>query len=286
MIDAANYLAEMPPADKLIWLFACLATATFAEHLIPLRRQPYHWWRHFRTNGSLLLSTMLINLLFTTLILLASSIATQHQFGLLALLQLPAWVEFLIALALMDLFAQYTIHYLLHQIPLLWRFHKVHHSDTTVDATTGTRHHPVDYLSREVFSVGMVVLLGMPPEYYAMYRLITVFCTYFTHANIALPLSWDAAISKVFVSPNMHKFHHHHRVPWTDSNYGNIFVFWDRLFGTATYGSTEAIIFGVDTMDPSKAGSLSHQLVIPFKSPAKRQSDVQENPQTAVQEGP
>ena len=177
----------------------------------------------------------------------------------------PKWVEFLLALAVMDLFAQYTIHYILHKTPLLWRFHKVHHSDIVVDATTGTRHHPVDYLMRELFSITVVVLLGMPPEFYAMYRVITIFCTYFTHANMQLPDALDRMISWVLVSPNTHKFHHHHEVPWTDSNYGNIFVFWDRLFGTFVYQSTDPIVFGVDTMDAGKSNSLGHQLVIPFK---------------------
>lgn len=256
----------MPIAHKLLWLFLCLSIATLAEQLIPLRSKPYNWLTHFRTNGSLLLSTMIINSLFSALILIASALVIENQFGLLVWLSLPQWLEFLIALIFLDLFAQYTIHYLLHKTPLLWRFHKVHHSDTMVDATTGTRHHPVDYLVRELFSLTMVILLGLPPEFYAIYRVITIFCTYFTHANIELPDWLDRSVSKVLVSPNAHKFHHHHEVPWTDSNFGNIFVFWDKIFGTYVYQSTKDIVFGVDTMDPSKANSLSHQLAFPFKA--------------------
>ncbi|NND82957.1 MAG: sterol desaturase family protein [Gammaproteobacteria bacterium] len=267
MENFAPYFAEMPTTHKLLWLFACLGTATLAERLIPLRRHGYNWWRHFRTNAALLTSTMVINALFTALVLMASAIASSNNFGLLAWLDWPYWAEFLLALAIMDLFAQYTIHYLLHKVPLLWRFHKVHHSDTHVDATTGTRHHPVDYLTREVFSLTMVVLLGMPPEFYAMYRVITIFCTYFTHANIQLPSALDRALSFVIVTPDAHKFHHHDEVPWTDRNYGNIFVFWDRLFGTFVYQSTDRIVFGVDTMDDSKSDDLGHQLVVPFQTP-------------------
>jgi sterol desaturase/sphingolipid hydroxylase (fatty acid hydroxylase superfamily) len=266
MNEIFSYFATIPSEHKLIWLVLCLSTATLAEFLIPLRQSAYSKLVHFRTNGALLVSTMIINSLFAALILIVCSITTQNQFGLLAIVDLPLWVECLIALAILDLWAQYIVHYLLHKVPILWRFHKVHHSDIHVDATTGTRHHPVDYFIREVFSVICVILLGMPPEYYAIYRIFTAFFTYFTHANIQLPHRMDKAISYVFVTPNAHKFHHHHEMPWTDTNFGNMFVFWDRLFGTFVYQSTKDIHYGVDTMDDNQAGSLKYQLMIPFNA--------------------
>ena len=265
MNDLVLYFSTIPSEHKLIWLIGCLSLATLAEFIIPLRNKSYNRLLHFRTNGSLLLSTMIINVIFTAIIVLVAAYTNKNGFGLLAVINLPLWAECLLAIAIMDFWAQYTVHYVLHKTPVLWRFHKVHHSDTMVDATTGTRHHPVDYFIREIFSLVAVFLLGMPPEYYAMYRFITAFCTYFTHANIKLPDTVDKALSYVIVTPNAHKFHHHHEMPWTDTNFGNIFSFWDRLFGTFVYQSTESIHYGVDTMDDSKADSLSHQLAVPFK---------------------
>jgi len=175
------------------------------------------------------------------------------------------WAEFVIALLVLDLLAQYTIHYLLHKIPFLWRFHQVHHSDLHVTATTGTRHHPVDYCARETFSLCVVALLGAPMGVYIFYRLLTVVCTYFTHSNIALPDTIDRLLSYVIITPNAHKFHHHYKMPWTDHNFGNIFSVWDRVFGTFVYESTDKIRYGVDTMDDTKANSVWYQLSEPFR---------------------
>ena len=122
-----------------------------------------------------------------------------HQFGLLFLIDFPIWVEILISILVLDFFAQYLIHYLLHKIPFMWRFHMIHHSDTTVDATSATRHHPGDYVMREVFALLGIILLGIPLAYYIFYRMITVFFGYFTHANIYLPKTLDKIISLVFV---------------------------------------------------------------------------------------
>jgi len=178
---------------------------------------------------------------------------------------MPVWLELLLAIMILDLLAQYTIHYLLHRIPFLWRFHRVHHSDINVDATTGTRHHPIDYCTRELFSLVAVLLLGAPLSYYLFYRFVTVFCTYFTHSNIRLPENIDRALSWVIVTPNAHKFHHHYKMPWTDRNFGLIFVFWDRLFGTYVYGPTDKIQYGVDVMDGEKAKQIRYLLIEPFE---------------------
>lgn len=251
---------------KLFWLFSCLALATAVEFLIPLRNMQYKRWQHFKTNGSLLFLTMIINAVFAVILVNVELYKGFLGFDLFATLVLPYWIEFLIALMLLDLIAQYFIHYLLHQVPILWRFHQTHHSDTYVDATTGTRHHPIDYITREVFSLLAILILAIPLEFYAYYRLITMFCTYFTHANIKLPDAVDKALNYVIVTPKAHKFHHHDVAPWTDSNYGNIFVFWDKLFGTYVYENTDDIEYGVDVMDKSRTNDLVYQLTNAFKS--------------------
>ena len=146
-------------------------------------------------------------------------------------------MELLVAIVVFDLIAQYGVHWCLHNIKPLWRLHMVHHSDTHVDVTTGTRHHPIDFVVRELFALVAVLVVGAPLTFYLFYRILTIFFTYMTHANVELPENVDRAISWVFVSPNMHKFHHHFEVPWTDRNYGNMLSIWDRIFGTFTYGN-------------------------------------------------
>jgi len=145
----------------------------------------------------------------------------------------------------------------------MWRLHMVHHSDTHVDATTGTRHHPGDYITREVFALAAIIISGIPLAYYLFYRILTIFFAYFTHANISLPSALDKVLSYVFVTPDMHKFHHHYRAPWSDSNFGNTFSFWDRLFGTLVYEDRQAIRYGLDIMEEGRELDFKYQMKSP-----------------------
>jgi sterol desaturase/sphingolipid hydroxylase (fatty acid hydroxylase superfamily) len=117
---------------------------------------------------------------------------------------------------------------------------------------------------REVFALIAVVITGAPPAFYFFYRICTVFFTYFTHANISISPGLDKALSLVFITPNMHKFHHHFERPWTDRNYGNIFSVWDRLFGTFVYADTSKIKYGLDVLDPALDENIRYQMQIPF----------------------
>ena len=146
----------------------------------------------------------------------------------------------------------------------MWRLHLVHHSDKAVDVTTGTRHHPLDFVIRECFALLAVLITGMPLSFYLLYRLLSVLFTYWTHANLRLPLSLDRGLSWILVTPNMHKFHHHYQVPWTDSNYGNMFSVWDRIFGTFVYGDLQDIQYGVDLADHTNDQDIATQLGLPF----------------------
>ncbi len=260
------YLASLPDIAKVLWLALCLSVASIAELLIPLSNADYNRFKRLRVNLSLLATTIIINALFSLVLVSLLPVLEVYRFGLFYWISLPVWVELLAALLILDLLAQYTVHYLLHNIRWLWRFHQIHHSDLHVTATTGTRHHPIDYCVRESVTLATVALLGAPMGVYIFYRLLTVVCTYFTHSNISLPESLDRGLSYVIVTPNAHKFHHHYRMPWTNRNYGNIFSIWDRLFGTFVYDDTDKIRYGVDTMEDEQSDSLRYQLTAPFQS--------------------
>jgi sterol desaturase/sphingolipid hydroxylase (fatty acid hydroxylase superfamily) len=194
----------------------------------------------------------------------AATWTASAEFGLLHLLELSPLAELLIALIALDLTAQYCAHYLLHQVKWMWRLHVVHHSDAKVDVTTGVRLHPGDLAVREVFALGAMVLIGAPLAFYLVYRVITIFFTCLTHANVAMPRWSDGTLCLVFVTPNMHKFHHHFERPWTDTNYGGILSIWDRIFGTLVYGDPLEVEYGVDVADPERDEDVVHQMVLPF----------------------
>ena len=184
-------------------------------------------------------------------------------------IDLPIWLELLICILIFELMAQYLVHYMLHRVKWMWKFHMIHHSDTHLDATSGTRHHPGDFVMREIFALAAVVVTGAPVGYYFFYRFCTVFFTYFTHANINLPVWLDKPLSLVFITPNMHKFHHHYKRPWTDTNFGNIFSIWDRIFGTFVYDDPKKIHYGLDVLDETKDEDIRYQFKIPFNNSIK-----------------
>lgn len=266
-----NFFEQMPNHYKLFWIFICLSANWFIEAGSPLVHLNYKKWRHAGVNFVFLGTTITINVLFGLATLGIFTWTATNNIGLLQWVNFPIWVELLLALMLLDLIAQYFVHYLLHKIPFMWRFHMVHHSDTHVDATTGTRHHPIDYMFREAFALIAIIVTGMPLAFYLFYRIVTVFFTYFTHANIALPKGIDKALTYVVVSPNMHKFHHHFKNPWTDMNYGNIFSFWDRIFGTMVYEDTSKIKYGLDVLEENgnRDEDVLYQFVLPFDKKVK-----------------
>lgn len=264
-----DFLQEMPAWQRLVWVVFCLVLAWLMEGYHPLFKHPYTKWKHDGINLVFLLFTLIINLLFGVATVGIFNWVEAGQIGLLHYINLPVLMELLLAVLFFDLVAQYVVHFLLHRVKWMWKLHMVHHSDTQVDATTGTRHHPGDYLLRETFALFTIVIIGAPVSFYLIYRFSTIFFTYFTHANIQMPLWLDKMLSWVFITPNMHKFHHHFERPWTDTNFGNIFSFWDRLFGTMVYDDPKKIIYGLDVLDGKMDENIGYQLKLPLNNKIK-----------------
>lgn len=268
-----DYFETMPAWQKLAWILICLSFNWIGEAIKPLFKFDYKKLKHIGVNLVFLASDLTINVLFGLATVGVFLWASQNGFGLLYLVELPFWVELLIAVMALDFAAQYLVHYLLHRVPWMWRLHMIHHSDTHVDATTATRHHPGDYVTREIFALFAILLFGIPFAFYIFYRVLTIFFGYFTHANASLPRWMDKALSWVFVTPDMHKFHHHFERPWTDSNFGNVFSIWDRMFGTLVYEDPKDVKYGLDTLDPSRDEDILFQLGIPFNKDIKTDPD-------------
>lgn len=269
MQEFLHFFETMPVWMKAGWVFFTLAFFWLLEGYYSFITKPYKKWKHAKVNFILLAFVMIINTLFGIATAGIFIWLNTSNFGLLNLFEAPIWLELLLSLLVLDFIAQYGVHYLLHKVPPLWRLHLVHHSDKNVDATTGTRHHPLDFIIRETFALIAVVIMGMPIAFYFFYRILSVLFTYFTHANLNLPLALDKALSYVIVTPHMHKFHHHYQLPWTDSNYGNMFSIWDRMFGTFVYENPKDIVYGIDIADHTNDASIATQLGLPFNKTVK-----------------
>jgi sterol desaturase/sphingolipid hydroxylase (fatty acid hydroxylase superfamily) len=263
------FFETLSTLSLVLWVVGCLAFVWLLELIVPLFHHDYKKVRHDGVNLAFLGMSMVLNLVVKLSTISLFVWIYKEQFGLLNWIDLPIWAEMIIAIMALDLFAQYAAHYMLHRVKWMWKFHMVHHSDTKVDATTGTRHHPGDYLIREVFAISTVVIFGIPVAYYVLYRICTIFFTYVTHANISPPAWLDKILSYVFITPNIHKFHHHFERPWTDTNFGNIFSIWDRMFGTLVYDDTKKIIYGLDVADSTKDENIGYQLGLPMNKDIK-----------------
>jgi len=266
-----EYFESIPTAHRSIILIGGLSFFWILEGNFSLFRFEYKKWKHALPNLFFTLTTILINFLLAFLLLNTSDWVVNNKFGVLYLIsELPVWLEVFIGLLLLDLIGAYTPHWLEHKLKPLWMIHLVHHSDHHVDTTTANRHHPLESFIRFGFTLLGVFLVGTNIGIIMLYQSISLISTQFTHANIKLPKKIDLYLSYLFVSPDMHKTHHHYRLPYTDANYGNIFSVWDRAFGTYLPFDREKLIYGVDVFyDEEANGQINKLLKQPFQPYSK-----------------
>ena len=262
-----DYFNNIPSLHRAIILIGGISFFWILEGTVPLFLFNYKKWKHAIPNFFFTLTTILINFLLAFLLLSASDWVVLNQFGFIYIFKnLPLIIEVFITILLLDFIGAFLAHYIEHKVNPLWMIHLVHHSDHNVDTTTANRHHPLESLIRFIFTFFAVIIVGAPIGYVMLYQSLSVVSTQFNHANIKLPKKLDKLISYLLVSPDMHKIHHHYRLPYTDANYGNIFSIWDRIFGTYMYLDREKIVYGVDVFpDKKKNSNIIDLLKQPFQ---------------------
>lgn len=262
-----SYFETIPSLHRGLILVGGIALFWLIENAYPLFKFQYNKIGHAGINIFFTATTIVVNFVLAFVLLLAADLAIQQNFGILQWIPLKnIWLYTLVGLLLLDLIGAYLAHLVEHKVKFLWRFHLIHHTDTWVDTTSANRHHPGESVIRFLFTVMAVLIVGSPMWMVFLYQSLSVVFSQFNHANIPLPKSFDKFLSYFIISPDMHKVHHHYKLPYTDSNYGNIFSIWDRLFGTYKYLDREKIIYGVDThMHPKENNQLGNLLKIPFE---------------------
>ena len=266
-----EYFETIPSSHRSLLLISGLSFFWILENNVSLFRFKYNKWKHAIPNLFFTLTTIIINFLLAFLLLNISDIVASNEFGLLNWLPiLPIWINVFLGILFLDLIGAYLPHWLEHKIKPLWMIHLVHHSDHHVDTTTANRHHPLESLIRFTFTLIGVLITGANIGIVMLYQSISLISTQFNHANIKLPKRVDLFLSYFFVSPDMHKTHHHYRLPFTDSNFGNIFSIWDRLFGTYKAFNREKLVYGVDVFfDENANGKIETLLKQPFQPYSK-----------------
>jgi sterol desaturase/sphingolipid hydroxylase (fatty acid hydroxylase superfamily) len=244
---------EHRPLERMSFLVGGLLLFWIIEGAIPLIPMQYKRGKmgHAGVNFVFTLIHLVIHTLLAIVIVLLSDWCLHNRFGLVYWTNAGVLMSVVIGVLALD-FSSWLVHFVMHKSRLLWRFHLIHHSDNSVDVTTGLRHHPGDSVLRGVAFILLIFISGAPMYSVMIYQTLVVVSTAFTHANISLPRRLDTALSYIIVSPNMHKVHHHWKQPYTDSNYGAVFSFWDRLLGTFMRLDPKKIRYGLDRHYPNE----------------------------------
>jgi sterol desaturase/sphingolipid hydroxylase (fatty acid hydroxylase superfamily) len=239
------------------------------ESLLPLYRYEKPRWRRALPNLALTALLVLTNLALLFVIAGLLRFSTDHKFGLFFLFSMPLWLKGVSGVIAMDLFT-YFAHVLMHKSRIGWRFHRVHHSDKEVNVTTAFRQHPGETIWRILWQAMTIAVFGIPMWVVVSYLTISTLNAQLEHTNIKLIEPLDRVLRILFVTPNMHKVHHLREQFQTDTNYGNIFSVWDRVFGSYTstveFGNLR---YGLEGFDGANKQTLSALLRLPFLRPAK-----------------
>ena len=227
------------------------------------------WASTWLTNGALLACAVALSWLLSPWLSPVFSDALSGRMGLLAWLgadQFSFAIHVILGILLLDLLT-YGLHRVMHAVPILWRVHQVHHSDTEMNASTQFRQHPLQLIATLAMQLPLVWLLGIPGFSWVLYAVLSAAVELWHHSTIRLPTGLDRWLSFVVVTPQFHRTHHHPERRFHDANYGAVFPLWDHLLGTVASAPVNATT-GLNAWMPDKTGrtlSLATCLLMPFQ---------------------
>lgn len=193
-----------------------------------------------------------------------TALVERRRWGLLKRLHLPAWLEVALAVILMD-YTLYVWHVLTHHVPLLWRFHVVHHVDLDLDASTALRFHFAELIISVPWRAAQVLVLGVSPLSFSVWQLSLFLSIMFHHSNAQLPINLERVLNRLLVTPRMHGIHHSIVREETNSNWSSGLTLWDWLHGTLRLNvPQEEINIGVPAYRQPEEVGLAKILVMPF----------------------
>jgi sterol desaturase/sphingolipid hydroxylase (fatty acid hydroxylase superfamily) len=165
-----------------------------------------------------------------TLWLSQSQLLGTNDRGLIATIPVPV-IAGICSFLILDLY-MYVWHRAMHRLSLGWNFHRLHHTDRTMNVSTAYRFHPIEIISSSIPKLGLIWVLGISGNFVAIYELVFTVVVVLHHSNFRLPESLDRLLAHALVTPHYHRIHHSQIVTETNSNYGSVLLWWDRLFGT------------------------------------------------------
>ncbi len=246
----------------LIGLFIILF---IVETKFQLRKRVQNRWKRMLINFIVSIPAFaLLRILFIPAMVWLATQNQQWLFGLNYLYAAPAWIKAVISFLLLD-YSNYIWHILLHKLPILWRFHLVHHTDLDLDITTAFRFHFGEMIGSVFFRGAAIILIGASPVMVLIYEIVFEAAAQFHHSNIKLPFRFEKMLNYLIVTPRMHGIHHSMIKKETDSNYSIIFSFWDRIHKTVRLNIHQnEIVTGVPHYADERELTIGNLLKMPF----------------------
>jgi sterol desaturase/sphingolipid hydroxylase (fatty acid hydroxylase superfamily) len=211
------------------------------EHIIP-QRKDLNDYNHDMINIAIGLGNLIIAGIGGYFLQKCLSFASVHSFGLLYFL--PLWLQLFLGFILADLF-MYWWHRANHIIPFLWHFHRFHHLDTKLNASSAVRFHTVELILSYFLKIPVFLLLGISSGTIIIYGIIFIPLVIFHHSNIRISEKTDWLLRLFIVSPRMHRIHHSVICEETNSNYSSVFPYWDKIFRSYRRLPEKEVVFGI-----------------------------------------
>jgi sterol desaturase/sphingolipid hydroxylase (fatty acid hydroxylase superfamily) len=258
------------PMIRLLLTGGGLGVFLLIELIHSYRRPTVSKFSRWRINMSLtVFNSLILYLVFGAAIVATSSYVTINKLGVLNLFSLPLWARTLITLAFMD-FMLYVWHLLNHEMPFLWRFHRVHHADLNMDVSTATRFHIGELMISAVIKIGLVYFIGADILGVLIFESALVLAAQFHHSSLKIPPLAEAFFWPLFVPPSMHRIHHSVVIKERNTNYGTVFSVWDRALGTLLKKvDQDRIKIGVGAYRHQQKLDFLNLLIMPVTKPIK-----------------
>ncbi|MEX2129963.1 MAG: sterol desaturase family protein [Pseudohongiellaceae bacterium] len=253
---------------RLLVFLGVLLVLALLEWRFPRRPLHYSRPRRWFTNfGISFLNTAIVRVLLPIVGVGAALLAAERGWGLFNVLAVSAWLSIPLFLLVFDL-TIYFQHRLFHLIPVLWRLHRMHHTDPDYDVSTGNRFHPLSILLSSLIKLALTVILGPPAVAVVIAEVLLNATSMFNHSNVYLPLWLDRRLRLLIVTPDMHRVHHSIDSLEHNRNFGFNFPWWDRLFGTyqdQPQLGHEAMQIGIAGFEDDRSVKLTSLLVQPLQ---------------------
>ena len=257
--------ADAPAWISPLVIFGVFALMVLGERLRPLRARVEpklrHTIRNLSTGG---VSLAILTLLQAPLLVPAATWAERHNFGIVRWLHLESPWNVIVAIILLD----YTLwwwHWASHVVPVLWRFHLVHHIDLDLDSSTALRFHFGELTLSVFYRALQIVVIGATPFSVWLWQTILFASILFHHGNLRLPRRLEGMLVRILVTPRMHGIHHSDRREETNSNWSSLLSIWDFLHGTLRLDvPDETIRIGVPAYRTPSDVSFAHVQALPF----------------------